>query len=143
MAKMSLEFHGLQEMINKLRDVGADAKAVTEEALTKTHKIVTAKAATAVAKPNLSAGGKYSKGGTARSLQTTPKISWKGTEASVDVGFNIKKGGLPSIFMMYGTPRYMKNQELYDAFYSDQTEGEVANAQREIFENYMRKVFGE
>jgi hypothetical protein len=32
---------------------------------------------------------------------------------------------------------------MYDAFYSEQTEGEVANAQKEIFENYMREVFGE
>lgn len=143
MAKMSLEFSGLQEMMNKLRDAGADSKKVTEDALRKTHEIVTKKAAAAATKSNLPAGGKYSTGSTASSLQTTPKISWKGTEASVPVGYNIKTGGLPSIFMMYGTPRYMKNQAMYDAFYSEQTEDEVANAQKEIFENYMREVFGE
>lgn len=133
MAKIGIEFKGFDEVLKKLNKLEADTKSITEEALIKTHSIVTEKAADSVAKSNLPAGGRYSSGRTEASLQRTPKVKWKGTEGSVAVGFNIKKGGLPSIFMMYGTPRYMKNQKMYDAFFGSQTEGEILNAQKEIF----------
>ena len=133
MAKISLDFEGFDEILKRLTKLDADVEKVAEEALKETHKIVTDKAAVAVQKQNLPAKGRYSTGRTAASLQTTPKITWKGTEGSVEVGFDIKHGGLPSIFMMYGTPRYMKNQMLYDAFYGDQTEGQIRNAQKDIF----------
>lgn len=133
MATMKLEFKGFDEILKKLNKLEADTKSVVDEALTKTHEIVTEKAESAIANSNLPAGGKFSQGFTAESLEKTPKISWKGTEASVKVGFNIKKGGLASIFLMYGTPRMQKVQAVYDAFYSSQTEGEIINAQKEIF----------
>lgn len=125
-------------MLKKLEALEKDTKQVTEEALTKAHEIVTAKAEAAVGQ--LPAGGRYSRGDTAASLQRIPKIKWSGSEASVEVGFNIRKGGLPSIFMMYGTPRYMKVQAMYDAFYSSQTEGEVINAEKEIFLKAMGEL---
>lgn len=140
MAKMSLSFEGLDEMMKKLERLDKDTKAVTEEALTKAHEIVTAKAEQAIAKSNLPARGHYSHGDTAGSLQRTPKIKWSGSEASVEVGFNIRKGGLPSIFLMYGTPKMAKVQSLYDAFYSSQTEGEVINAEKEIFLKAMGEI---
>lgn len=133
MATMKLEFKGFDEVMRRLNKIEADTRGVVDEALEKTHEIVTQKAESAIANSNLPAGGRYSKGRTAASLQRTPKISWSGTEASVKVGFNIKKGGLASIFLMYGTPRMPKVQSLYDAFYGTQTEGEVLNAQKEIF----------
>lgn len=133
MPKVSLEFTGFDEVLKKLTKLEADTKSIAEEALTKTHEIITEKAENAVATSNLPAGGKYSTGKTAASIKRDPDITWNGTEGSVSVGFNIKKGGLPSIFMMYGTPRYMKVQAVYDAFYGSQTEGEVRNAQKEIF----------
>lgn len=133
MANIKLEFSGFDEILKKLTKLEADTKTIAEKALTETHKIVTDKATVAVQKPNLPAQGKYSTGRTANSLQKTPNISWSGTVGSVDVGFDISHGGLPSIFMIKGTPRYMKNQMLYDAFYGDQTLGEIRNRQKEIF----------
>lgn len=142
MAKIKLEFAGFDEVLKKLNTLDADTKAITTEALQKSFDIVTDKADKAVAKGNLPAGGKYSSGGTENSLIRELNITWTDTEASAPVGFNIKKGGLPSIFMMYGTPRYMKNQALYDAFYSDQTEGEVLSAQKEVFYKALEKLNG-
>lgn len=140
MAKMSLEFAGFDAVRRKLNKLGADTKTIADEALIKTHEIVTEKADKAITTANLPAGGKYSTGRMKNSLQRTPKVSWKGTEGSVNVGFDIRKGGLPSIFMMYGTPRYMKVQALYDAFFSDQTIGEVANAQKQIFYKALEEL---
>jgi hypothetical protein len=140
MAKVAVEFAGLDEVLKKLNKLGADTKQITEDALQKSFDIVTKKAEAAIAKPNLPAGGKFSTGRTEESLTRTLEVTWTGTEASAPVGFNIKKGGLPSIFMMYGTPRYMKVQAVYDAFYSSATEGEVLNAQREVFFKAMEEL---
>ena len=133
MGKFSLEFAGFDEVLKKLTKLEADIKPVAEEALTKTHEIITKKAEAAIQKPNLPAQGKYSTGRTAESIKRDAQITWSGTEGSVSIGFNIKKGGLASIFLMYGTPRMIKDQALYDAFWSEQTEGEIMNAQKEIF----------
>ncbi len=140
MAKVAVEFAGFDEVLKKLNKLGADTKQITEDALQKSFDIVTKKAEAAIAKPNLPAGGKFSTGRTEESLTRTLDVTWTGTEASAPVGFNIKKGGLPSIFMMYGTPRYMKVQAVYDAFYSSATEGEVLNAQREVFFKAMEEL---
>lgn len=142
MPKVSLEFTGFDEVLKKLTKLEADTKSIAEEALTKTHEIITKKAENAVVKSNLPAGGRYSTGQTANSIKREPQITWTGTEGSVAVGFNIKKGGLPSIFMMYGTPRYMKVQAVYDAFYGSQTEGEVRNVQKEIFYKALGELEG-
>lgn len=133
MARFKLEFEGYDEILKKLTKLEADVKTVAEEALTETHKIITEKAAVAMEKQYLPAKGDYSMGRTLETLQKTPKITWNGTVASVDVGFNIKHGGLASVFLMYGTPSMEKDQKLYDAFYGEQTEGEIRNVQKEIF----------
>lgn len=135
MAKASLETKGFDELMNKLNRI--DAKKIAEEALRKGHEIITARAQASEA--HYPQGGRYSSGRTAKSLQINANIIWNGTEGSVPVGFDIKRGGLPSIFMMYGTPRYMKVQPMYDAFYSSQVEGEVIKAAEEIY----RKALGE
>lgn len=142
MPKIGLEFKGFDEVLKKLNALNADTKSIAEEALKKTYEIVTQKAEDAIAKSNLPAGGKFSSGATAASIKRDPQITWNGSEGSVAVGFDIKKGGLPSIFMMYGTPRYMKVQAVYDAFYGTQTEGEVLNAQKEIFYKALGELEG-
>ena len=139
MPKLQLDFGGFNDILEQLNKLGEDAQKATDEALTEAFKIITRKATDAVQKPNLPAQGRYSSGNSERSLVRDPKITWSDTVASVDVGFNIKHGGLPTIFMMYGTPRYMKNQALYDAFYGDQTQTEIY---RVISEIYQKKLQG-
>jgi len=140
MPKMTMEFAGFREVMKKLEGLNANTKKITEDALTKTHDIVTRAAEAAAASPNLPAGGKYSTGDTIGSLRREATVEWNGTEASVPVGFDIKRGGLASIFLMYGTPRMPKVQGLYDAFYGAQTEGEVLTAQKKIFYDAVDKA---
>lgn len=140
--KMGLEFEGFEAAIKRLEKLEGDVKKVTETALKETHKIVTAKAQESAQKSNLPAHGKYSHEKTLKSLKTEADVQWSGTEAFVPVGFSISKGGLPSIFMMYGTPRYMKNQKMYNAFWSTKTHDEIVKAQQEIFYAEIRKLGG-
>ena len=129
-------------VIKAIERAGGDTRQVVEEVLKATFDVITPLAEDAIAKPNLPAGGKYSTGNTERSLLKTPKLKWENDTAYVDVGFSIKKGGLPSIFMISGSPRYMKNQALYNAFYGESTKEAVNKVQREILTNYLDKQLG-
>ena len=140
--KTYLEFEGFEEAISRLTKLEGDVKGTTEKALKETHKIITKKAEESAQKSNLPAKGKYSKGDTLRSLYRDGKVEWVGTLASVETGFSIRKGGLPSIFMIHGTPRYMKDQKMYNAFWSNSTKNEVLKKQEEIFYEEIRKLGG-
>ena len=140
--KMTIEFEGFEEVIKQMEQLNGNIKEITEQGLKETHKIITKKEEEAVQKTNLPAKGKYSTGLTKKSMKKEADIIWNGTEASVEVGFSISKGGLASIFMIYSTPRYMKNQKMYNAFWSKKTHDEVIEKQEEIFFNELRKLEG-
>lgn len=142
MAKFKLEFDGLDELTKRIASVNGNVKNTTEKALRKTHSIVTAKAEESAQKPNLPAKGKYSNEDTLKSLKRNAEIKWVGDIGSVDVGFDISNGGLASIFMIYGTPRYMKNQKMYNAFKGKATLDEIHQAQQDIFYAELRKLGG-
>lgn len=140
--KNGIEFAGFDKVLSKLNALNADTKSIADEALKKTFEIVTEKAEIGMLPQNLPAGGKYSTDETERSLRKDAQIKWSGSEGSVEVGFDISKGGLASIFLMYGTPRMVKDQTLYDAFFSEQTEGEILNAQKQIFYKALGELEG-
>ena len=68
-----------------------------------------------------------------------------GTVASIGVGFRISQGGLPSIFLMYGTkvhgqPHIQPDRNLYNAIYGAQVRKEVLKIQTEAFEKAIDEV---
>lgn len=139
---MSVEFEGFEEVIKRLEKLDGDIKSTTEKALKETHRLVTKEAEEAAQVSNLPAKGRYSSGDTLKSLKRDADILWTGTKAEVPVGFSISKGGLPSIFMMYGTPRYMKNQKMYNAIWGQAIHDKVLKAQEEIFYDEIKKLGG-
>lgn len=142
MGKAYIEFEGFNEVVARLTKLGADTKSITEKALKETHKYITAQAEESAQEQNLPAKGDYSSGDTLKSLKRQANIQWAGTLASVETGFSIREGGLASIFMMYGTPKYMKNQKMYNAFFSKKTQDEVKKIQEEIFYEEIRRLNG-
>lgn len=133
--KTMIEFDGFDEVLERLKKVDGDIKGTTEKALKKTHEIITKKAESAII-PHKQTGA------TEKSLERDAKISWTGSLGSVETGFSISNGGLASIFLMYGTPRMKKDQNLYNAFWSKKTREEVREAQEEIFFDELRKLGG-
>ena len=142
MARMKLEIQGLDEFINRIQQLDGNIRETTEKALRETHQIVTQKAEKAISAGNLPAGGKYSIGDTAKALRRNAAIEWKGTVAEVPVGFELKQGGLTSIFLMYGTPRMSPAKGLKDAFYGNATRKQVVEAQEQVFWNEIRRLEG-
>ena len=109
--KMGLLFEGFEDVIKKLNDLGANTKEITEKALKASHEHVTPQLHTHMAKHRQT-------GDTERSISETANVTWKGSVAEVDIGFQIRKGGLPSIFLMYGTPKMKKDTKLTKLFHA-------------------------
>lgn len=131
--KTRIEFDGFEEVIARLTKLDGDIKGVTEKALRETHKVITHKAEEAI-------GPHKETGATEKSLKKNAEIKWVGGEASVETGFSIRNGGLPSIFLMYGTPRMKKDQNLYNAFFGNKTKKEVMELQENIFYDEIRRL---
>ena len=131
--KTRIEFEGFEEVIARLTKLDGDVRGVTEKALRETHKVITKKAEAAIA-PHKQTGD------TEKSLKRNAEIEWAGTLASVETGFSIRQGGLPSIFLMYGTPRMKKDQNLYNAFFGNKTRKEVMELQEKLFYDEIRRL---
>ena len=133
MARIKFDYKEFDDLMGTLKSI-ADSKTVkraTEDALKAAFDIVTPKAEEAI-KKHVKPVGKYGTGETLSTLRRTPEYVWVADICECKVGFNIKEGGLPSIFLMYGTPKVDKDQELYDAFFGNQTKREISAAQEDV-----------
>lgn len=131
--KMRLEFAGFEEYAEKLDKLGGDLKKTTERALIATHEHITPKVEEAFAKHNV----KYSHE-TAKSIKKKSAVEWNGAVAEIGVGFKISDGGLPSIFLMYGTPKIQPDKKLYNSIYGDKKK--VRELQEKIFAEEIAKL---
>lgn len=131
--KLRLEFKGFEEFAARLDELGGDLKETTEKALKASHDLVTPKIKAAMTKHNKS-------GDTSRAILDKSAVVWDGAVASIDVGFDIQKGGMPSIFLMYGTPRVKPDRDLYNAIYGNKTKKEIKELQQEIFSADIKKA---
>ena len=135
MAKLKIEFDGFEEVTARLTKLEGNVKATTEKALEASRDYVV---------PNLhSAMAKHKRTGkTEASIVENEKVKWTGTLAKIDVGFDLKHGGLPSIFLMYGTPKMKKDQQLYNAIYGSATQKKIRQIQEDIFYDEIRRLGG-
>jgi hypothetical protein len=84
-------------------------------------------------------------GRTKKSIVIDAPVEWTGDQAAVGVGFNIVGGGLPSIFLMYGTklhgqPHIKPDRNLYNAVYGPQTRKEIMQIQEQAFEKVLGRL---
>lgn len=133
--KFSIEFEGFDKVIARLSKLDGNVKKTTEKALEKIHDFVTEQAEVGI-RPH-----KFT-GATEKSIYKDAKVKWAGSTASIDAGFSVKKGGIASIFLMYGTPRMKKDQKLYNAFFSKKTRDEIIKIQEDIFYEEIRRLNG-
>lgn len=140
--KLSIDFDAFTEYAKKLEKVGADIKKITEECLTEAAEYVT---------DNLEKDIKPHKRTrrTEKSLRKNSKVTWQGTTASIDVGFDIAEGGLASIFLMKGTPRHEPNhpgtkqdKRLYNDVYGAATQKKIQEMQEKHLQEALEKIMG-
>ena len=139
---MGLQFDGWEETITKLNSLAGNsgtAKAV-EEALISSKEYVNEQLDKAVISASLPAKGKYSTGDTRKSINKDSVVQWQGQTASIKVGFDFKKSGTTSIFLMYGTPKMKPAKGLKNAVYGTKTKKEIAEIQSNVISKYIKDV---
>ena len=118
-----------------LTDLDGLSKTGLDEAVTKalieSHKYITPLLQAEIEKHRRT-------GRTARSLDTNPVVNKQGNLYTIDIGFHISQGGLPSIFLMHGTPRQAPDTQLYEAVFGKKTARELKNLQHK----YVKEALG-
>lgn len=138
MARLKLEFDGLDEMIEEFEKRGKKLKPTANNALEETFKKVT---------PGIEAiiPSHHFTGATESSLITTPTVVWNGNVGEVKVGFDLKKE-VTSQFLIYGArasvtgvPYRKPDMKLWNAIFGDSITREIAKIQKEVFERELMK----
>ena len=140
--RIGLQVKGFEEYMAKLDEIGGSAamKRGVESALKASKQYVNPQIEAAVAASNLPAGGHYSTGETRESIDTDMSVDWAGMTGSIKVGFDFKKSGMTSIFLMYGTPKMPPVAGLKNAIYGAKTQKNVADVQAEELDKVIKRI---
>jgi hypothetical protein len=141
-SKIGLQFDGWEETIAKLDNLAGDkvTKKAVSEALIKSKEHVNVGIEKAVSNGSLPAKGKYSTGDTKDSINRDKEVTWEGQTASIKVGFDFKKSGMKSIYLMKGTPKMSAAKGLESAIYGAKARKEIAEIQSEIINKHIKEV---
>ena len=131
--RFGVDFKGFEEAFARLDKLGGDTKKITEKALEATFKMVTPGIESAIRPHRLT-------GDTEESLVKNSEIEWEGDVGRLPIGFDISNGGLPSIFLMYGTPTIPQDKKLYNSIYGSSVKKKVQKVQEEIFMKEIERL---
>lgn len=93
---MKLDTKGIEALLERIKKAGGSIEQATEKALTESAEPFFDDLRAGIAKHRLT-------GETESSLRKN-RVEWEGGKASIKIGFNINNGGLPALFVEYGTP---------------------------------------
>lgn len=130
----------MENMVSSLEAAEADVKDAIANVLKASKRLVTDTLVKDTVKANFPAKGKYSTGRLAKSIDTNYNVEWKGNVAEIKVGYDFKKDGLVSVFLMYGTPRHAKSQKIYNDFYGARIKKQLAQIQQEALNNILERM---
>lgn len=138
--KIGLQVKGFEEYMAKLDELGGGTamKRGVESALKASKKYVNPLIEKAMV--NLPAQGKYSTGDTKESIDTEMSVDWQGFTGSIKVGFEFKKSGMKSIFLMYGTPKMPPVAGLKAAIYGAKSQKQIAQIQADALNKVIERV---
>lgn len=133
--KLSIDFSAFAEMAEKLDELGGDLKGAAQEALEVSKDHVNASLHRDMKRHHRT-------GRTEMSIMDHAKVEWSGNIAEIEVGFNVAHYGLPSIFLMYGTPKMLPDRRLYNDVYGASTKRKIRQLQEEVFRKAIEKRMG-
>lgn len=134
--RWEIDFHEMEKWYERFDKAGRSWAPYIEDGLTKCHRYITKNLERDAVPSNYPAGGKYSTGGTAKSIYRDPTVHWLGSKnAYVKVGFDHKKSYVPLI-LMYGTPKIKPVRKLYNDIYSRKTRSECRALQLDDIEQW-------
>ena len=138
--RLSLDFPMFDHLKEQLEKAGGNAlKTAVDKALRESVEYTD--------KELMNAMAPHRKTGTVeKSLDSKPDwVMWSGTMASMEVGFNLYDGGLPSLFLMYGTkvhgqPHVEPDRKLYNALYGSKVKRQIQKIQENAFRSIAEQV---
>lgn len=138
--RIGLQFDGWEDTLAKLDELGGTKamKRGVEAALKSSKEYVNPQIEAALKK--LPAQGKYSTGETKRSIDKDMSIEWSGRTGEIKVGFDFKKSGMTSIFLMYGTPKMSPVPGLKNAIYGTKTNKQIKEIQEAEINKVIKRI---
>ena len=133
-SKLAFNFDEMAGLAETLENAGGNLQAAADRALKATHAYIT---------PNLSTGidRHVLTGDTKGSLDKRGGVVWESPlKAHVNIGFDLEDGGLPSIFLMWGTPKMKADTKLKGAAFGAKVTREVAAIQRREMEKALQEI---
>lgn len=147
-----INFEGFTNLSERYQKLGGDLKEIANECLEFIPAKVNPELKTAISKHKRT-------GRTAKSLVEGQAPAWTGDTATIQVGFDISHGGLPSVFLMYGTARHIpvnkygtpkragakenpgikQDKKLYNAIYGNTVQKEISAEQEKIYTDAIQK----
>lgn len=100
MAKNTMKFDlkGVSDLLERIQKVGGNIDAAAEKALVESAKPFVEDLKSGIKKHRRT-------GLTEASLNDPTQLQREGNQLTLNVGFDLGKGGLPALFLEYGTPR--------------------------------------
>lgn len=138
---LKLDTKGFEQLLIKLDSVGGNVQEVVTKALEEAGQKISEDTHKAMAKQNLPAGGKYSRGTTEKAIVDNPQVEWSGSKASIDVGFDF---GMPGAggYLITGTPKMQPNKELNKMYKSKKYMKEIQEQMAQTVGEAITKAMG-
>lgn len=125
--KSGFQMTGVSELLKQIEAAGGNVDAACQKAVDRSLKIVGEDMKSAMSKH-------VDTGDTMRSYEQVP-ASVEGGKITAEVGFSIKKGGLPAIFFDVGTP---KIKPMFYRYYAvNNNSKQLAQIQKETLEEIL------
>ena len=130
MAKLSLDFKGFESYLAMMNELGVNVREETENALMESGEIIN-DALHEEMKPH------HVTGQTEKSI-IEPKVTWKGTQASMKFGFDYKKAGLAPVFLERGRLHQKATPVVKPAL--DRSKEEIQKKQEEALKRAIERA---
>lgn len=138
---MKLDTEGFEGMIKRLENLGADVKKAVSDALGQAAETIRDDTKEAITSANLPAGGKYSKGDTAKSVIDDTKVNWQGDIAWVPVGFDFGAPGAGG-YLITGTPKMKPDAVLHRMYKQKQYMNFIQDGIGDVLMGYITDKMG-
>lgn len=137
---LNLDTSGLDELINKLKKLEGDVKGAVTDAMEQAAQTIEEDTREAVQPPNLPAMGKYQgkEKDTEKAIVTGAKVTWSGTTAEINVGFDYSKPGAGG-FLITGTPRMAPDKALNKIYKQKKYMTQLQADMGEVVNDYIKK----
>ena len=125
---MKLDISGFSSLLERIQKANGDIDQAAIKALEEGAKPFVADLKTAIKKHRLT-------GETEKSLNDSTQVIREGNRLTLKLGFNLSKGGLPALFLEYGTPRMKPDPFIQTAIKRNQAK--ARKIQKEVLEKIL------